>query len=140
MQDDNSVKVINRVINNYLETHSSISCLFNEQSDSGEMVSFFGANFNAIYEAAINLFREDKEMQNGYYTNCLNYIRLGFDDFIEKRRLKPYQKKFVCICKLLAAIMESFLDVLSFLFLRSRILLQFQQLTILYIEDQLDQY
>lgn len=95
MQDDNSVKVINRVINNYLETHSSIRCLFNEQSDSVEMVSFFGANFNAIYETAINLFREDKEMQNGYYIKCLNYIKLDFDDFIEKRRLKSYQKRLL---------------------------------------------
>ena len=98
MKEENISKVVEKVINNYLDAHSNLRGLFNEYSNSIGVFYFFQKNFNVIFGTMGRLFHENKEEQNhldSLYSNYLNYIETDYSIAIKKRQLKTYQKRMI---------------------------------------------
>ena len=90
--------IVEKVINNYLDAHSSLRGLFNEHSNSVDVFCFFQKNFNDIFSTMGRLFHENKETQNHLdplYSDYLNYIEEDYSIAIEKHQLKTYQKRMI---------------------------------------------
>ena len=97
-ENDGISKIVDIIINNYLSEHSDLRRLFNDESESKDMFSFFENNFGEIYSAMGRLFRENKKYGNDYsqlYTDYLNYLESVIDEAKTKKRLKAIQKKML---------------------------------------------
>lgn len=87
MKEENISKVVEKVINNYLDAHSNLGSLFNEQTNTVEVYSFYQRNFNTIFSTMGHLFHEDLEYRNhlnNLYSDFLNYIETELGNSIEK--------------------------------------------------------
>lgn len=98
MKDEKISSVVEKVINNYLDAHSNLGSLFNEQTNTVEVYSFYQRNFNTIFSTMGHLFYEDLEYRNrlnDLYSDYLNYVEKELGNSIEKRQLKLYQRKMI---------------------------------------------
>lgn len=98
MKEEKISKVVDRITNNYLNAHSNLSSLFNEQTNTVEVYSFYQRNFSTIYSTMGRLFHEDTEYQNhlnDLYSDYLSYIETESSKPIEKKQLKLYQRKMI---------------------------------------------
>lgn len=95
---DDISKAIDNIVSDYLSAHSDLRRLFNEESESKDMLSFFLGNFGEIFSTMGRLFRENKETRNDYgqlYTEYLNYLEIDMGEAKEKKRLKAIQKRML---------------------------------------------
>jgi hypothetical protein len=99
MNDNTIGTFVNNVTKQYLDSHSSFSILFDENSNSGKVYDFYVNNFSEIYSTMGHLFYETNELQKGTvsYSDYLNYIESDFRNPDEKKILKTYQKRMIIV-------------------------------------------
>lgn len=101
---DTVLKVIDKTIGDFMNLNSDLRQLFNENSNSQEMVKFFLGNFDDIYNVVDRLLYENKEKpfwSEDIGAECLRTVKEDYELLKQslklkgKGQLKQYQKRMI---------------------------------------------
>lgn len=111
---NNEIKnLIENIVRDYLDDHSDLRKLFNEESSNKDVLSFFKDNFDDIYAIMGRLFHEHEQTKkrlNDLYDDYLSYIESDWFDSINSKNLKTYQKRMI-VATMIYLILEKDLTI-----------------------------
>lgn len=96
MKEYNIGKIVDIVLDEYLDAHSNLRRLFDEQSN--DSFRFFKNNFNDIFSIMGHLYHENQKPQKEItvqYSDYLDFIESEFSNLNDKRNFKSYQKRMI---------------------------------------------